>query len=817
MARTFPYNLRSILFLWIALGYSEAALTWPTGTYGLPRAKVGCPVTVNSTVWATGWRFEDTEDHKPFTSKSPSFHLDTEVGIDVNRTFCIKTKDIISEEAGEWPQGRYCIYKKGDCPRGLKEGYVFWDDENYKNINDQGGTLPDGKYDKDTSIYYCCSTDGDKFKPIPLPLISPFYLMAFNTSECQRVQGAIATEEYIAFDSEDNNNQNACNGSYPFGPGGRNHRVYYCYYEGCLYTYSLDSDEQILFISPKFFNDGFPSEQKCTWRFVAREKESKVHITFLETHIREGDSISIRNGWSSGSVVGKIDPKNPFDPNGYASQNNFLLVEFNSKSSLTPGIHHPKGFRGIFKIISNEVPQGPKWPNGTYGLPRPRAGCPPRSDDIFWETGWRFQDTEDNKPSNKVSESFHMDATVDKDGLNKSFCIATQDKGTEWPKGQYCIYKKGACPKGLSEGYILFDDEDHKNQNKMGGTLPDGIYNKDTNISYCCRTDGDKLEPVTLPVSNPFYLLAYNTSECQQVNGAIATKEFIHYFTEDGDHNRDQMNGAYPYVKGKNLTITYCYYQACHYTMSETPQEFMSPFYRSGDGYPNSQLCTWRFLVQEKNPKSQQILIKFPEFNLRKDGDGDVVRIYGGWDEKAKLLAEFNGDHPPPTKGVAADSSVVYVVFKSDSQARSKGFRGVFLNQTYNAASVPTRPITIPTRPIPVKTNETSVKEKTNETTTVTTASASLNLTTTKSEGSQSARSGKHGVPTAIIVLVVIAILIGMAVSIYCIRRKRLRQRIKRMTNSGLLAQGKDREGYHYSDLEEYEFTGETPDLFPPS
>ena len=56
--------------------------------------------------------------------------------------------------------------------------------------------------------------------------------MAFNTSECQRVQDAIATEEYIAFDSEDHNNQNARNGSYPFGAGGRNHRVFYCYYEG---------------------------------------------------------------------------------------------------------------------------------------------------------------------------------------------------------------------------------------------------------------------------------------------------------------------------------------------------------------------------------------------------------------------------------------------------------------------------------------------------------------------------------------------------------------------------------------------------------
>ena len=63
-------------------------------------------MTVNSTVWAVGWRFEDTEDYKSITSKSPSFHLDAEVGRDINRTFCIKAKDNITEEAGEWPQGK---------------------------------------------------------------------------------------------------------------------------------------------------------------------------------------------------------------------------------------------------------------------------------------------------------------------------------------------------------------------------------------------------------------------------------------------------------------------------------------------------------------------------------------------------------------------------------------------------------------------------------------------------------------------------------------------------------------------------------------
>lgn len=470
----------------------------------------------------------------------------------------------------------------------------------------------------------------------------------------------------------------------------------------------------------------------------------------------------------------------------------------------------------MFKIIPSKVavPQGLRWPSGTYGLPRPRTGCPPSSDDIWWETGWRFHDTEDKNPSNYASKSFHMNATVHKNDINQSFCIATQDKGKEWPRGQYCIYKKGACPKGLSEGYIFFDDENHKNQNKMGGTLPDGIYNKDTNISYCCRTDGDKLKPITLPVNNPFYLLAYNTAECQQVNGAITTKEFIRYDNEDSN-NTDEMNGAYPCVKGrKNLTITYCYYQACHYTMSERPQEFMSPFYRSDGGYPNSQLCTWRFLIQEKKPRSQQILIKFPEFDLKKDGDGDVVTIYSGWNEKAKLLAEFNGDHPPPTQGVVSDSSVVYVVFKSDSQGRSKGFRGVFLNQTYNAASVPTRPITIP-----VKTSQPTTSEKTSRAATAATTSANVNLTMTKSKGLQGARSdpGKHGVSTVTIVLVVVAVLIVIAVSVYCIRRKRLGQRTKRMSNPRFLVQGKDKESYSYHDLEEHEFTGEIPDLYPPS
>ena len=78
-----------------------ALVTWPKGTYGMPKAKTGCPVSVK-TEWTTGWRYEDTEDNNPSNNKSRSFHLDTTVAKDINRTFCLKVKN---EETTEWPAG----------------------------------------------------------------------------------------------------------------------------------------------------------------------------------------------------------------------------------------------------------------------------------------------------------------------------------------------------------------------------------------------------------------------------------------------------------------------------------------------------------------------------------------------------------------------------------------------------------------------------------------------------------------------------------------------------------------------------------------
>lgn len=129
--------------------------------------------------------------------------------------------------------GKYCIYRKRyNCPVGLTSGDVFWDDEDTWNTNRYAGTLPDGTYNTDTWIYFCCKTDGDKDNPIFLPSESPFFLLAYKSAKCQMVKWAVASLEWIYFDTEDWNNHDQANGAYPRDAGKTPPTIYYCYYRG---------------------------------------------------------------------------------------------------------------------------------------------------------------------------------------------------------------------------------------------------------------------------------------------------------------------------------------------------------------------------------------------------------------------------------------------------------------------------------------------------------------------------------------------------------------------------------------------------------
>ena len=69
--------------------------------------------------------------------------------------------------------------------------------------------------------------------------------------------------------------------------------------------------------------------------------------------------------------------------------------------------------------------------------------------------------------------------------------------------------------------------------------------------------------PITLPLSQPFYLLAFGSSECQQVNGGRATSEFVIWDDEDRmNRNGNSLFVPYDVKKGRwNTKIYYCFYE----------------------------------------------------------------------------------------------------------------------------------------------------------------------------------------------------------------------------------------------------------------
>ena len=129
--------------------------------------------------------------------------------------------------------GQYCVYKESrGCPTGLTQGAVFWDDDDSYNANSKGGFLPVGRYDKNTWIYFCCKTDGNKDNPVLLPSRSPFYLLTYKSAKCQMVKWAVASLEWIYYDTEHFNNKDKVTDAYPYNAGKMHPTVYYCYYRG---------------------------------------------------------------------------------------------------------------------------------------------------------------------------------------------------------------------------------------------------------------------------------------------------------------------------------------------------------------------------------------------------------------------------------------------------------------------------------------------------------------------------------------------------------------------------------------------------------
>jgi len=232
------------------------------------------------------------------------------------------------------------------------------------------------------------------------------------------------------------------------------------------------------------------------------------------------------------------------------------------KKSIESENHIKTRFRSQKKSVHSTSTEL-KWPSGTYGLPKPVDGCPV-ADGFEWKTGYHFHDTEDDGTENQHSDSFHLAGEFSDEGIKHEFCIKTEeDGGGRWPDGKYCIYKKGSdCPSGLDEGFVIWDDENKDNKNSKDGELPEGLFNEDTKIFFCCSTSGSADKEITLPNKSPFLLFAYESILCQKVKGMKVVTEFVKFDDEDRG-NIDYEGGEYPYGihrTDKDHMFFLCYY-----------------------------------------------------------------------------------------------------------------------------------------------------------------------------------------------------------------------------------------------------------------
>ena len=205
---------------------------WLSGTFALPAPVSGCPEGFH-----TGSITQDT--YNLVHDNSASYNIDQRLNVDVLKgsvetNFCVKTNKF-NDEFGEvnWPRGSYCIAQKGmTCPsESFRDGFIKWDDKDFNNKNKHKGELPEGKYDKNTVINFCCRSDnGGPTNPIQLPTERPFVLYRHG-HECQRVMGMRVVEDYILWIDEFAFNKDKTSGNFPYDDGGKKkHKLHYCHY-----------------------------------------------------------------------------------------------------------------------------------------------------------------------------------------------------------------------------------------------------------------------------------------------------------------------------------------------------------------------------------------------------------------------------------------------------------------------------------------------------------------------------------------------------------------------------------------------------------
>ncbi|KAL4234548.1 hypothetical protein ACF0H5_006189 [Mactra antiquata] len=261
----------------------------------------------------------------------------------------------------------------------------------------------------------------------------------------------------------------------------------------------------------------------------------------------------------------------------------------------------------VSRVLLDEVMQ---WPEGNYALLKPEAGCP---NDVpgQWTEGSRLHFSTGR---NYFSNPLTLHGNYSPDFMHHEFCIhgtvsskpSTLKYKTYWEPGSYCILRrKGNCPRGFSDGYLMFDDKERNNStvSTTSGDLPDGDYGPDTGLYFCCRKDGSVHTPLVLPKEENFVLfMNKGETACQNVRGMDHSIQSFTFNGESGD--KHQHRGQVPSIRIANndLTLQFCHYSHKGCGCTDESGAFIA-------AHSQKEInCTTKKCVSEKGKTSLEIV-----------------------------------------------------------------------------------------------------------------------------------------------------------------------------------------------------------------
>ncbi|CAL1529622.1 unnamed protein product [Lymnaea stagnalis] len=305
---------------------------------------------------------------------------------------------------------------------------------------------------------------------------------------------------------------------------------------------------------------GFDSSQD-----VITEKSPIINIT--ETAVTATDVLEL-------VIKERQDLQNYCDAKVLASENKFAALLNNLKAEQAAETNIIEaGLKAeiaelradVARLMDTGVLQ--YWPEGTFALLSPQTGCP-NNVGAIWAVGFRKFHTEStDRNYDQVTTNSHLKTPIlERVGTNnfmyQHFCVSsTLSPGAAWPRGSYCINRKGDhCPSGFDTGSISWNEERTGSAATTTGVLPDGVFAAaSSKLFYCCRNDSSTNDAIYLPKARPFYLYRFQGA-CQQVAGMKVTPEFMQFDTDTT--NTDAYDNDYhPDGHINDVRIELCYYE----------------------------------------------------------------------------------------------------------------------------------------------------------------------------------------------------------------------------------------------------------------